>query len=109
MSQFVPYAFLGAAIVFEVIATSALKSSEGFTRLAPSAVVVVGYGTAFLLMAWALRVLPVGLVYAIWAGLGVVGVALIGSIWFGEAMTAPKLAGIGLIVFGVIVVKLAPA
>lgn len=109
MSTLTAYVFLGFAITFEVIATSALKSSDGLTRFAPSVLVVAGYGAAFILMAWALKVLPVSLVYAIWAGLGIVGVAMIGTWWFGEVMSAPKIAGIALIVAGVMLLKLAPA
>lgn len=106
MTMFTAYGLLGLAIALEVIATSALKASDGFTRLGPSVIVVAGYGFAFLVLGWTLKVLPVGLVYAIWAGLGIVGVALIDTYWFGSAMTLPKMIGIAFIVSGVTLVKL---
>jgi multidrug transporter EmrE-like cation transporter len=88
-----------------VIATSALKASYGMTRLAPAVLVVIGYGAAFYLLAQTLKTLPVGAVYAIWSGLGMVGVALIGAILFGEPIGAVKLAGIALIIAGVALLK----
>lgn len=103
------YAFLGLAIVSEVIATSALKASDGMSRLGPAAIVVVGYGIAFYLLALSLKSLPVGFVYAIWAGLGIIGVALIGAALFGETFTTVKVAGIAMIVAGVALVKLGAA
>jgi small multidrug resistance pump len=103
------YAFLGLAIVSEVIATSALKASDGMSRLAPAAIVVVGYAIAFFLLALSLKSLPVGFVYAIWAGLGIVGVAVIGAALFGESFTTIKVAGIAMIVAGVALVKLGAA
>ncbi len=101
------YVTLTVAIFSEVIATSALKASDGLTRLTPSAVVIAGYGLAFILLAQTLRVLPVGMVYAIWAGLGVVGVAFVGTFFFGEAFSVVKAAGIAMIIGGVVVVHLA--
>jgi small multidrug resistance pump len=103
------YAFLGLAIVSEVIATSALKASHGMSRLGPAAIVVVGYGIAFYLLALSLKSLPVGFVYAIWAGLGIIGVALIGAALFGETFTTVKVAGIAMIVAGVALVQLSAA
>ncbi len=81
------------------------KSSDGMTRLIPSlVVVVVGYALAFYLLALCLKSMPVGFVYSIWAGLGVVGVALVGYLMFDESMTVTKTAGIGLIIGGVVLV-----
>lgn len=100
------YVLLTVAIVSEVIATSALKASNGLTRPWPVVVVVVGYGLAFWLLAYSLKTLPVGFVYAIWAGLGVVGVALVGNFVFGETFNAIKIAGIALVVAGVALVNL---
>ena len=100
-----PYTMLGLAIASEVIATSALKASHGMTRLAPAALVVTGYAAAFYLMAQTLKTLPVGSVYAIWSGLGVVGVAAIGAILFGEALGPVQLAGIALIIAGVALLR----
>jgi multidrug transporter EmrE-like cation transporter len=103
------YAFLGLAIVSEVIATSALKASDGMSRIGPAAIVVIGYGIAFYLLALSLKSLPVGFVYAIWAGLGIIGVALIGAALFGETFTTVKVAGIAMIVAGVALVQLSAA
>lgn len=99
------YAFLGLAILSEVVATSALKASDGMSRLGPAAIVVIGYGIAFYLLALSLKSLPVGMVYAIWAGLGIIGVALIGAALFGESFTTVKVAGIAMIIAGVTLVQ----
>lgn len=100
------FVFLVLAIVAEVIATSALKASMGFTRPLPSAVVVVGYGLAFYLLSLVLRTLPVGVAYAIWAGLGIVLVTLVGIVVFGEKPDLPAVIGISLIVAGVVMLQL---
>ena len=96
---------LGIAIISEVIATSALKASDGFTRLLPSVIVVVGYGIAFYCLALVLRTLPVGIVYAIWSGVGVALIALVGWLLYGQTLDLPAIVGIGLIVAGVIVLN----
>lgn len=98
--------FLAVAIIGEVAATSALKSSDGFTKLAPSAVVVVGYGVAFYFLSLALKSIPVGIAYAVWAGLGIVLVAGIAWLLHGQRLDAWALVGIGLIVSGVAVLNL---
>ena len=98
--------FLGIAIVAEVTATSALKASEGFSRLWPSAVVVLGYGVAFYFLSLTLRTVPVGVAYAIWSGLGVVLVALLSWWLFGQKLDLAALLGMGLIVAGVLVMHL---
>jgi small multidrug resistance pump len=105
MTYGLPYLMLILAILSEVAATSALKASDGMTRLGPSTLVVIGYALAFLLLAQTLKTLPVGLAYAIWAGVGVVGVAIVGVFVFGEAMTLTKAFGIALIVVGVALVQ----
>jgi small multidrug resistance pump len=97
---------LAVAIVCEVIATAALKSSDGFTRLWPSVLVIAGYGVAFYALSIALRTIPVGVAYAIWSGVGIVGIALIGWLAFRQALDAPALIGIGLILVGVLVLNL---
>jgi small multidrug resistance pump len=102
----VTYAYLIAAIVAEVIATSALKASEGFSRPWPSALVVTGYGIAFYFLAQTLRVFPVGVAYAIWSGLGIILISLVGWLWYGQALDAPAILGLALIVAGVVVVNL---
>lgn len=98
--------FLVTAVAFEVMATSALKESNGFTRLLPSLAAVAGYALAFYFLSLPLRTLPVGVVYAIWCGAGIVLITAIGWIWFKQALDGPALAGIGLILAGVIVVSL---
>ena len=101
-----PWLFLAGAIVCEVIGTSALKASEGFSRLLPTLVVVIGYGIAFYLLSLTLRSIPVGVAYAVWSGAGVALIALIGWLVFGQRLDAPALVGIGLIVAGVLVLNL---
>jgi small multidrug resistance pump len=100
------YLFLLGAIVAEVVATSALAASERFTRLGPSLIVVVGYATAFYLLSWVLRTIPVGVAYAIWSGLGIVLVSIVGVFYFKQRLDFAGLVGIGLIVAGVVVLQL---
>ena len=100
------YAFLFTAIVLEVIGTSALKASEQFTKLLPILVMVACYGTSFFFLSLVLRTLPVGIAYAIWSGLGIVLISLVGVIWFKQSLDLPALIGLGLIVAGVVVVNL---
>ena len=97
--------YLVIAIVSEVVATSALKASAGFTRLIPSMLVVVGYGLAFYFLSLTLRTIPVGIAYAIWSGIGVVLVCLIGWLVYGQKLDSAAVAGIGLIVAGVLVLN----
>jgi small multidrug resistance pump len=98
--------YLAIAIVAEVIATSALKASEGFTRTIPSTLVVIGYGVAFYMLSLTLRTIPMGVVYAIWSGAGIVLITLVGFFLFKQRLDLPALAGIGLIVAGVLVMQL---
>lgn len=98
--------WLCLAIVIEVVATSALQASQQFTRLLPTVTVLVGYGLAAWLMSFALRTLPVGVVYAVWSGMGVVLIALIGRVMFGQRLDPAAMAGIGLILAGVLVINL---
>ena len=98
--------YLFIAIVAEVTATSALRATAGFTRVAPSLLVVVGYGVSFYFLSRILHVIPVGLVYAIWSGVGIVLVSLVGWALLGQRLDAAALAGIGLIVAGVLVIHL---
>ncbi|MEN1956090.1 Qac family quaternary ammonium compound efflux SMR transporter [Luteimonas changyuni] len=97
---------LAIAIFAEVVATSALKSSEGFTKLVPSAVVVVGYGVAFYFLSLVLKSIPVGIAYAIWSGLGIVLVAAVAWIVHGQKLDVWAFVGMGLIVSGVAVLNL---
>ncbi|NMM75460.1 QacE family quaternary ammonium compound efflux SMR transporter [Acidovorax sp. SRB_14] len=100
------YLALGIAIVAEVVATSALKASAGFTRLGPSAIVVAGYGTAFYCLSLTLQTVPVGVAYAIWSGLGIVLVTVAGFVLYRQSVDAPALLGMALIVAGVAVIQL---
>lgn len=99
------YLYLGIAIVSEVIATSAMRASDGFTKLIPSLVVIVGYVISFYFLSLTLKVLPVGIAYAIWSGTGIVLIS--GAAWllFGQKLDAAALIGIGLIMAGVIVIN----
>lgn len=96
--------YLCVAIVAEVIATSALSASAGFTRLVPSVVVVVGYALAFWMLGLSLKTIPVGIAYAIWAGAGIVLISLIGWIVLRQALDLAAVLGMGLIVAGVVVI-----
>lgn len=102
-----PYIFLCLAIVAEVIATSLLKSTEGFSRLWPTLMCLAAYGGAFYLLALAIqRGMNVGLGYALWSGLGTTLIVLIGAWYLHEPLSAVKIVGVGLIVAGVVVVNL---
>lgn len=97
---------LALAILLEVIATSALAATQGFTRLLPSVVVVLGYGGAFYFLSLALRAWPVGIAYALWSGIGVVLVSAAGWVLYGQRLDAAAVLGIGLILAGVLVINL---
>ena len=100
------YMLLFIAIVSEVIGTSALKMSDGFSKPGPSIVVVIGYGCAFYFLALVLKSIPVGLAYAIWAGVGIALITIVGAVFFKQTLDAPALGGIGLIIAGVLVINL---
>ena len=100
------YAILAIAIVSEVIGTLSLKASEGFTRLGPSMIVIVAYGLAFYFLSLKLKSIPVGIAYAVWSGIGVTLVALIGWLLFGQKLDLAAVLGMGLIIAGVIVLNL---
>ena len=97
---------LAIAIVSEVVATSFLKSTDGFTRLAPSIVVICGYATAFYFLSLTLKAMSVGIVYAIWCGAGIVLVALIAWLVFGQQLDMPAILGMALIIGGVAVINI---
>lgn len=105
MTLALPYLYLAIAIVFEVIGTSALKASDTFTRLVPSLVTLSAYAVSFLFLALSLRTIPVGIAYAIWAGVGIVLIALVGWLWFKQPLDGPALLGTALIIGGVVVVN----
>lgn len=99
--------FLGLAIVAEVVATTALKSTHGFTRLGPSLLVVAGYGVAFYCLTLTLRVIPIGVTYAIWSGVGIALVSLLGWLIYDQKLSGLALFGMALIAVGVAVVQYA--
>jgi len=97
--------FLIVAIISEVIATSALKSSAGFTRLWPSIIVIAGYSSAFYFLSLTLNAIPIGIAYAIWSGVGVALIALISWLYFQQPLDFAAVIGLLLIVAGVIVIN----
>ncbi|WP_312163721.1 SMR family transporter [Phenylobacterium sp.] len=100
------YAWLGLAIVAEVIATTALKASDSFSRLGPSVITTVGYGLAFWCLSHSMKTVPVGVGYAIWSGVGIVLITAIAWVLFKQRLDAPALLGMGLILAGVLVINI---
>ncbi|MCJ2165797.1 MULTISPECIES: multidrug efflux SMR transporter [unclassified Pseudodesulfovibrio] len=100
------YIYLAFAIVCEVIGTSAMQASDGFTRVVPSLVVVIGYGLSFYLLSLVLRSIPMGVAYSIWAGLGIVLIGLVGVVLYKQSLDVPAMLGMGLIVAGVGVINI---
>ncbi|MGW7261370.1 DMT family transporter [Streptomyces sp. NPDC054834] len=103
------YLLLGCAIAAEVVATTAMKYSDGFSRLGPSLLTALGYLLSFALLAQTLKTVSIGTAYAIWSGVGTATIAVIGLMLFGEGLGATKVAGILLIVGGVVVLNLGGA
>ena len=101
-----PYLLLGISIVAEVVATSALKSSQGLTRLGPSALAVLGYCVAFYLVTKVMNHMATGVVYAVWSGLGIVLISLVGWLLYGQKLDLPAVVGMAMIVGGVLVIQL---
>ena len=99
------YLALIIAVTAEVIGTTALKASEQFTKLGPSIVVVIGYACAFYFLALTLRTIPVGIAYAIWSGFGIFLISVIGWGLFGQKLDLPAIAGLGLIIAGIVVIQ----
>jgi small multidrug resistance pump len=102
----VQWIYLAIAIAAEVVGTSFLRASEGFTKLVPSLVVVAGYGLAFFFLSLTLEKIPVGIAYAVWSGAGVTLIAAIGWLFLGQKLDAAAIVGMGLIVAGVVVLNL---
>lgn len=100
------YLYLLVAIVAEVIATSALKASDSFTRPGPAVLVVAGYGLAFYMLSLTLRTIPVGIAYAMWSGLGIVLISIVSRVLFGQKLDVPAMLGMALIIAGVLVMNL---
>jgi len=99
------YLFLSAAIVSEVIATSALARADNFTRFWPSVITILGYAISFWCLSYPIRVLPTGIVYAVWSGAGIVLITMVAWLIFGQKLDTPALLGLGLILAGVIVIN----
>ncbi|OUL62249.1 multidrug efflux SMR transporter [Flavobacterium sp. AJR] len=99
------FLFLGIAIIFEIIATSALKKSEQFTQLIPSIITFIGYAGAFYFLSFAIRTIPVGVAYAIWSGVGIVLITIIGAVFFKQTPDLPAIIGLALIIIGVVVIN----
>ncbi len=95
------YAYLIAAIILEVIGTSALQASEQFTKPKPLILTALGYGASFYFLSLVLRTMPVGIAYAIWSGLGIVLITVVGLVWFGQKLDTPAFIGLALIIAGV--------
>lgn len=100
------YIILILAVMAETAGTSALQASQQFTRFWPSVLVVVAYGLSFFLLSHTLRVMPVGVVYAIWSGLGIVFIAAIGYVIFGQKLDLPALLGMAMILAGIVIIQL---
>jgi small multidrug resistance pump len=100
------YAFLLIAIAAEVIATTALARSESFTRLVPSVITVVGYAAAFWFLSFPLRVMPTGVVYAIWSGMGIVLITAVAWALYGQTLDVPAIIGLTLILSGAILIHM---
>jgi len=98
---------LGIAIVSEIAATASLRASQGFTRLVPSIVVVIGYALSFFLLAHVLKTLPVGMVYAIWSAVGVAVLAVLGRLIWGDALRPLAILGLALIIGGILLLRVA--
>lgn len=99
------YLALGAAIALEIIGTSALQASQQFSKPLPTVIMTAGYLGSFYFLSLALRVLPIGIAYAIWSGLGIVLISLVGLIAFQQKLDGPALIGIGMIVAGVVIIN----
>ena len=94
------------AVLSEVIATTSLKFSEGFTKLVPSVIVVVGYGLSFYLLSLTLKVMPIGIAYALWSGIGITLTVILGKIIWNESLDWARVTGIILIMIGILVINL---
>ena len=101
-----PYLILILAVIAETIGTTALQASQQFTRLGPSLTVVVAYAISFFLLGWALKYMAVGVAYAIWSGLGIVLIAGIGYILFGQKLDLPAMVGLAMILGGILIIHL---
>jgi len=106
LSSSLPYLYLFLAIISETVATSAIKSSEGFTKLYPSLTVIIGYSISFYLLSMVIKYLPIGVTYAIWSGVGIIFITLIGIFYYNEKVNLASMIGMGFIILGVIIIRL---
>ncbi len=104
--SYLNYVFLFTAIVSEVIATNALKATDGFTKVGPSILTVVGYASAFYFLSLTLKAIPIGVAYATWSGVGILLISLVGWLYYKETLSVTTMLGMALIVAGVVVVNL---
>ena len=102
----VHYIYLFIAVASETIGTTALQASQQFSRLGPSIIVLIAYGISFYMLGLTLRIMPVGIVYAIWSGLGIVLIAVIGFVVFSQRLDLPAVLGMALILAGILVIHL---
>lgn len=100
------YVYLSIAIIAEVIATGALRASQGFTVVLPSAISILGYVVAFYFLSLTLKTMPVGIAYAIWSGVGIVLISLVGWLVYKQSLDLPAITGMGLIMAGVVVINI---
>ena len=100
------YIFLFVAIIFEVVATSLIKTSNGFTNLLPTVSLLALYGAAFYLLSLAVKTIPIGIAYAIWSGVGIVIIALVGIFFFKQPLDVPAVLGISFITVGCLIINL---
>ena len=103
------YVYLAVAIAFEVVATSLLKATEGFTRLWPTVACLAGYAAAFAMLALVVRHVPVGVAYAVWSGLGTAAIVAIGVLFLNESISGTKVAGVLLVIAGVVTLNIGGA
>lgn len=99
------WVYLIIAIVGEMIATSSLKESIGFTKLVPSVITVIGYSVTFYFLSLALKEIPIGIAYAVWAGVGILLIAIVGYFRFHQKLDAPAIAGMLLFISGVVIMQ----
>lgn len=100
------YFYLLIAVVFEIVGTSALQSSQQFTRLVPSIVVLIGFTGALYFLTLTLKYMPLGIVYAIWSGFGIVLITAISFFWFRQPVDLPAIMGLTLIIAGIVIINL---
>ncbi|WP_280869977.1 SMR family transporter [Labrys sp. LIt4] len=105
-SAVMTYAALVIAVILEIIATSLLKASDQFTRLWPTVMMGLCYMAAFYFLSYTLRTMPVGIAYALWSGIGIVLISVIGFVVFNQSLDLPAIIGIGLILAGVVIINL---